>query len=430
MNGSLSAMGDRESMSGAARTLKVFHRGTHRVVEPATTVQRLRSLFPAFGITRVANVTGLDCIGIPVVMVYRPNSRSLAVSPGKGLDLDAARASGLMEAVELHHAERILHPLKLASSNDLLCSHDLVPVERLARCSVGLFHPNLPLLWIEGTNLLSSKDVWIPYELVHANYTVPFPPGTGCFLMSSNGLASGNHRLEAISHALCEVIERDAATLFHCRSPEQRDALRVDLDSVGHADARRLLDLYGRADVRVAVWDLTTDVGVPVFRCCVLDGSPNPFRPVPVAEGLGCHPVREVALLRALTEAAQGRLVLITGSRDDHGRRRYGELQDGSLESRARDASLRRCRRSFEATLSIVNETFEEDVGTILSRLRHVGVEHAIAVDLTRPETSDRGFSVVRVVVPGLEPHFRFPGYVPGPRAKSALRARMKEMGE
>ena len=52
------------------------------------------------GITRIANVTGLDRTGIPVVMVVRPNARSVAVSQGKGLTLAAAKASGVMEAAE------------------------------------------------------------------------------------------------------------------------------------------------------------------------------------------------------------------------------------------------------------------------------------------------------------------------------------------
>jgi YcaO-like protein with predicted kinase domain len=65
--------------------------GTHRLVPPAETLARLRPLLPKLGITRVANVTGLDTIGIPVAMAVRPNSRSLSVSQGKGLDLDAAR---------------------------------------------------------------------------------------------------------------------------------------------------------------------------------------------------------------------------------------------------------------------------------------------------------------------------------------------------
>jgi ribosomal protein S12 methylthiotransferase accessory factor len=412
-------------------TRKAFYRGTHRLVPPERTVERLRRLQDVFGITRIANITGLDCIGIPVVLVFRPNARSVAVSAGKGLDMDAARASGVMEAIELYHAERILHPLKLASWNELRFSHNVVPVEMLPFLSTGLFHGNRRVLWIEGSDLHGSADVWVPYELVHMNFTMPFPSGTGCFVMGSNGLASGNHTTEAVAHALCELIERDAMTLFHCRPVPERDALRVDLGTVNDAAALELLDRYDRAGVNVAVWDLTSDIGVPVFRCCILDRSTNPFRPVPVAEGLGCHPVREIALLRALTEAAQGRLVLITGSRDDKGRRSYSAKQDPLLEARAREASLRGGKHAFDAAPSIVNDTFEEDVASILDRLKRAGLEHAVLFDLTRPEldVSDTGFSVVRVVVPGLEPHFQFPGYVPGQRASRVLRAHAREVG-
>ncbi len=75
--------------------------GAPRRCPPRKTLARLTPFFSAMGITRVANVTGLDNIGIPVVMVCRPNSRGLAVSQGKGLDLDSAKVSGLMEAAEL-----------------------------------------------------------------------------------------------------------------------------------------------------------------------------------------------------------------------------------------------------------------------------------------------------------------------------------------
>ncbi len=75
---------------GGVCTEKGFRDGTHRAVPPKDTVARVRRFLPVMGITRVANVTGLDTVGIPVVMVCRPNSRSISVSQGKGCDLDAA----------------------------------------------------------------------------------------------------------------------------------------------------------------------------------------------------------------------------------------------------------------------------------------------------------------------------------------------------
>jgi ribosomal protein S12 methylthiotransferase accessory factor YcaO len=103
---------------------KAYRRGTHRTVDPATTLARMQPHLASMGITRIANVTGLDRIGVPVVMVSRPNSRSLAVSQGKGLTLEAAKASGVMEAIELYHAERIELPLKLGSAR---CDHRSSP---------------------------------------------------------------------------------------------------------------------------------------------------------------------------------------------------------------------------------------------------------------------------------------------------------------
>jgi len=51
---------------------KGFRGGTDRTVSPGETVDRVRPFMPAMGITRIANITGLDCIGIPVVMVCHP----------------------------------------------------------------------------------------------------------------------------------------------------------------------------------------------------------------------------------------------------------------------------------------------------------------------------------------------------------------------
>ena len=138
------------------------------------------------------------------------------MSLGKGLDLAAAKASGVMESIEAFMAERITRPLILGSVNDLRSSHPLVDVDLLPRTTDSAYHPDAPILWIEGRELFTGAPRWIPYEMVHTAYTLPGPTGTGCFIATSNGLASGNHLLEAISHAICETVERDAATLHAC----------------------------------------------------------------------------------------------------------------------------------------------------------------------------------------------------------------------
>ena len=164
----------------------------------------------AMGITRIADVTGLDNIDIPVVMVCRPNSRSVSVSQGKGSTLAAARASGLMESVEGFHAEHVLLPLRVACLRDMQQLVQIAALNSMPTVEDSPFHPDYPITWIESEDLVTGQSLWLPYEMVHTNYTYPRPSGSGCFPASSNGLASGNNIVEATVHGICEVIERDA----------------------------------------------------------------------------------------------------------------------------------------------------------------------------------------------------------------------------
>jgi YcaO-like protein with predicted kinase domain len=374
--------------------------GTHRTVEPAATLERLHPILPRIGATRVAVITGLDVIGIPVVSVCRPNARSLSVSQGKGVDLVSAKVSGIMEAVEAWHAEHVQLPLRLATFRELRAVARVVDVERLPRPASSVFHPDLTLLWVEGTDVLNAEKVWVPYESVHLDFRTRSAQGRGCFLATSTGLAAGNDVLEAVSHALCEVVERDAVALWSERGESDRASRRVDPSTVTDTGCQRLLDAYESAGVIVGLWDLTTDVRLPVFSATVVGPSAASVRRLPAATGYGCHPDRAVALSRALTEAAQSRLTLIAGVRDDflpsyYRRRRNGKAIAEHV-ARLEEGHV----RAFAATPHVSKPTIDQDVAHELDCLRAAGVQEAILVDLTRSEV---GVPVVRMVTPGLE---------------------------
>ena len=57
------------------------------------------------GVTRLAEVTRLDQIGIPVFQAIRPFGRTVSVHQGKALSAKQAMIGALMEAVETDHAE-------------------------------------------------------------------------------------------------------------------------------------------------------------------------------------------------------------------------------------------------------------------------------------------------------------------------------------
>lgn len=405
---------DAAGTATSASFEKRYVKGAHRVLTPRETIARAQPFFERFGITRVANVTGLDRIGIPVTMVMRPNSRSVAVSQGKGVSLEAAKASGIMEAVETWHAERIDAPMLYGRASDLGALYRLVDPERLPQVAGSQYSAHKRLLWIGGCDLMDGPDGWVPYEMVHTDYTHPRPEGHGCFACSSNGLASGNNIMEANIHAICEVVERDATGLWHLSGEVNRANRRLDLTTVGDEDCGGLIERMAAAGLDLAVWETTSDVGVPSFYA-LLSGDEHEH----VGEGAGCHPSKAVALSRTLSEAAQTRLTYISGARDDMLASEFTAEGRGRKQVMARRLTGRSGRRvDFAGIADASSDRLDRDLEMVLQRLGGAGIEQVISVDLTRPEI---GIAVVRVVIPGLEAPHDDPGYVPGPRARKVM---------
>lgn len=397
---------------------KAWRAGGRRSCSPAQTWAGMAPLLPILGISRVANITGLDCIGIPVFTACRPNSRSLSVFQGKGLDTDAARVSAVMEAYETWCAERIDLPLKLGSIDDLIHTHALVDAARLPLMVPEGVDPALPFLWVEGRDMLSGVSKWLPFEMVHANYALPEPPHSGGFAATTNGLASGNTREEAVLHALMEVIERDAVTLWKLGAAAWGDETALRLETVTDPGCRAVLAMFADAGIDVAVWDVRSDIGAPCFLCLIAE----PGGGTGTAEfGAGAHPAPEVALMRALTEAAQARTTFIAGAREDIPDAEY--TAQALAERAEMAAGLMGAlvpERDFAAIPSMETDSFDGDIAAALAALRAVGIEEVLAVDIGNPNLP---FAVMRIVVPGLEAALEGPAsaYVPGERAAALL---------
>jgi len=386
--------------------------GRDAAADARATLARVEPHFDRMGITRIANVTGLDRIGIPVVMVCRPNARSLAVSQGKGLDMDVARISGVMESVELYHAEHIDRPLKLGSMAELARSHHFADVGGMARVGGKRFTEDTPTLWIEGTDLVSGESRWLPFESVHTNFAVPRPHGSGYFDSSSNGLASGATQAQALTHGICEIIERDATALWNRLPARARRETGLDLDQA-RGVCRDVLDALSRADFQVAAWETTSDTGVPSFFSLIADlRDPNSHHGI----GAAAHPIAETALLKSLLEAVQVRTTYISGARDDLQATEYSDSYRQSRRERA--ARLLAEHQPARLPSDTNGAGREASAPWLVERLRSVGVNEVLSVDLGK---EDIGLPVFRIVIPGLEGPDDHDGYVPGKRARRLL---------
>ena len=378
---------------------KIVTRGTHRMRSFAETWSAVAPHLRAMGITRVANVTGLDDIGIPVVMVCRPNARTLAVYQGKGLTLDAARLSGVMEAAEVFHAEEV--ELEFVRGTPLqMSSHaatvDIRTLPLRSPASFATIERQPTITWVEGDDLLSGERRWIPYECVSLGRV---RPERTVFANSSAGLGSGNSHNEALSHAICEVVERHSLSIWDGLPDVIRFATRVDLTTIKDEACESLLERCRDAGVAVGVWNMTCETGIPAFSCYIAQRTPSYSRAVGPAAGYGCHPSREVALARAITEAAQSRLTRIAGARDDMSDSAFTPLRGSRFVKHVLDFIDAGSERRFDSAPTWYGTDVGTDVDWELDQLRRAGIRQVVSVDLTRPEL---GIPVVRVTIPGL----------------------------
>jgi ribosomal protein S12 methylthiotransferase accessory factor len=363
-------------------------RGTHRALPPEKTWELVRPVAEHAGVTRVADVTWLDCIGIPTFQAVRPRARSLSVSQGKGVTPMLAKVSAVMESVELWHAEHLEPPAVLrAPIREVAPSLGYDPF-RLCMTSPTVLTDDMPLAWLPARRLGSDGTTFVPRDFVDMDGTLRAQWCPPTFAGSSNGLSSGNTRTEATLHGLYEVIEREsiAAALERPRA----SWAYLDPDSLPPV-ARGLVERFRAAGVSLVVSDVTGATGIPVYHAYGWsDGFPLRM------SGAGCHLDPDVALCRALTEAAQARITQIAGSRDDLKNRSWRLLRDSVFEAHA----LPERTSAFDPTRhpGPGEGTLADDLDRITGLVRGVAGVAPLVVDLTKP---DVGLPVVKVVVPG-----------------------------
>ncbi|RLU86244.1 hypothetical protein CTZ27_25020 [Streptomyces griseocarneus] len=382
---------------------KTFFDGTHRTRHPAETWTTIQPLLPGFGITRVADVTGLDDLGIPVTMAVRPLARTLSVAQGKGATLDSARVSGAMEAIEAWHGERAVPaPCIRAPARQLELPY---PVTELESHPGSFFTDRTVMDWINARSTLDGEPVPVPAAAiqlgreVHDTWRLYLPSA------STNGLASGNTRWEAITHGLCELIERDVISALTAAT-----AHRIAPDSVDDLHCAGLIERLTRSRCWFELWHLPNRYRVPVMACYLWRED----QPTVVVSGSGAHLDPGVTLSRAITEVAQTRLTQITGSREDihptvyrHGPNRP------PTDASAAPVSWPEITSSYTASFPTDDTEARHLAATVASCTGFA----PLVVDLTSGDYTRTEFAVVKVLAPTLRYVTRHT--VPRPRTEA-----------
>jgi thioglycine synthase len=420
-----------------------------RVISLDSTLAKIIPICKDIGVTRISDITYMDKLYIPNFSAILPNTEdSIWVYSGKGITKQHAKASALMESIERYcslpitYSKNFIHGTYSELSKiykKVLHPNEVVePVEPIYNDKESIID------YVLGFDLLKNEEVLVPAQLVFSKFSAKSPSINIFPYSHTNGLASGNVLEEAICHALCEVIERDAVSIADlCSSSIPYSILENIIKSLKNANygsyllkqipedkfvddsniypdvniseivnefepLKFLVRKFTDADISLLIKDIAQkDIGIPTFVASSIEWVTNDYGYF--AKGYGTHPDSRIALIRAITELSQTRAVNIQGARDDLKKIQYRENDEiykrkwqfiSSSSIHTNNNNNNNNNIAFSEIKTYVKKDILEDIKLLLNRLKKAGLKRAIVVNLTNPNI---GIPVVRIIVPGLE---------------------------
>jgi ribosomal protein S12 methylthiotransferase accessory factor YcaO len=389
------------------------------------------------GVTRLSDITYMDRLYIPNYSSILPGTEdSIWVYGGKGITKHHAKASALMESIERYSSFQSTYSKVYiqGSYSELSKSYNKVlhPDEVVEPLS-SEFNDDSILDFINGFDIITNEEVLVPVQLALSKYITRTPVISPFPYSHTNGLASGNVIEEAIFHALCEVIERDAvsiadlsasfipytilknikSSLIHANYSSAIDIEKkfvddlsifpdVDISEIAkdYGPIKFLVEKFAVADIPLLIKDITQkDIGIPTFAASSIEWVNTDYGFF--ARGYGTSTHARTALIRAITEVSQTRAANIQGARDDLRKIHYNEndeIYKRKWQFTPCEGKLKALK--FSEINSYSNEDILDDIKLILDHLRRAGLKRAIMINLTSPKVR---IPVVRIIVPGLE---------------------------
>ena len=285
--------------------------GTSRTRPAKETLQKVVPLSKKIGVTRLADITDMDVLGIPNYSAVLPGTEDyIWVYSGKGPTREHAMASALMESIERYSSLPAggRRDFVRSSYSELSKTRSVMHPDEIVEPMRFEYRNDMLMDFLPGFDIANNREVMVPATIALFRYN-PAPPAVNPFsYFHTNGLASGNVMEEAVCHSLCEVIERDAMSIAELRAsaipfhvlrtivhslnaggiqapPVQSDKFvddpgvfpDVDISDVEFAPVKDLLAHFEKAGIPLIVKDITSDIGVPTFNASSIEWVTNDY---------------------------------------------------------------------------------------------------------------------------------------------------------
>ena len=351
-------------------------------------LHQILSIKNLFDVTRVSSISGFSREDLGVAIAYRPNSKVMSQSAGKGVHQNQAFISAIMESFECHSAENI--GPDLVAPQDQLGTMASDPKQMSITTLDYDYSSNQR--WVLSTDLINNRKVFIPFESVSLDFREL--TDSGCrtpFYRSSNGLASGSSEDDAIRSALYEIVERHSITINELMHTDKKQKVGdQSIESSVLSQLYQKLKAYNTS-IKVDLYDNTIFAQFPTYKCILFCDDRRWV-------GYGTHSNGVTAATRAITEANQARLIEISGAREDMNKELYlyGYPELTSTNRVVEEVGL----RNIDVSTSLTSRELVDQLKTM----------HHKPLYLFRYPQQDDHVHVVRLVSEGLHGYL-VPGY-------------------
>ena len=216
---------------------------------------------------------------------------------GKGVTVEQAYCSGLMEAVERYSISshiKFNYDMISTPKNMLNNNFDILSIKN------SLKNPEIINLYVTDEEICDNEYKWYKFfDICNNSYYLPLYYIASLY-EGTNGMASGNTLEEAIIHGACEVIER------HCQSIiEDNNQITPEIDqtTIDSDVILNLLDKLESCGHKIILKYCSLSFNIPVV-CAISTYNSITYKKVNCLS-YGCSTTTEEAIIRALTEVIQ-----------------------------------------------------------------------------------------------------------------------------
>jgi len=342
------------------------------------------------------------------------NEKKIGIGQGgAGIDLNENKAimKAYGECIERFCLRNVPKNLINGKDYDLLNRN---PLKFDVRSKIEDFKEN-QISWVPGKCLTNNKDVLIPAQLVYVPDEDSFVDNEPLIRGPiSTGAAFGDQKngIDAIYRGILECIERDSAMIAYLTKYK---ALRVELDTPLTKEIEKDFERY---NLKIHVFDITLDLGVPSFLAIVTDESGlGPAQAAGTHAGLN----PEKAVIGAILEAYGFRLGLRLYHLSNKGLTK-DENKIIDLLTRGLYWYKKSMRKNLDfllknkeiKSLSKMKDkdkgTFKENVKFVLKILKDKGI-NVYTVDISTEDMKKQGLYTIKSIIPKLHPLYLVEDY-------------------